>query len=230
MFRLKTDHCLRVYLPGYINSDMNPDTDMTSDAQPFICNPRFPFMNRGLVKRSSQSMERREHMYPRERVGRLLRRKVETYGDPYLLDIKPEEVAVCRECHSVYASKRWELDTQAANDLAAASHVVDTLCPACQKIRDRMPGGVVTLSGAFMGKHEQEIMNLLNHENREAMEINPLERIMDIEELDSSLVVQTTNEKLAQRIGRAMYKAYGGDVEYKWSKGTKLARVNWHRD
>lgn len=159
-----------------------------------------------------------------------LRRKVQTYDDPYLSDLTPHEVAQCRECRSVYANKRWELESQAKDDLAKSERVVETICPACRKIHDRLPGGVVTLSGSFIASHEDEILNLARHENDEAMQINPLERIMDIERSGSEIVVLTTNEKLAQRIGRAIFRAYNGVVEYKWSKGTKLARVNWHRD
>jgi len=159
-----------------------------------------------------------------------IRRNIKTFGDPYLLDLKPDEVAVCRECRSVYAGHRWELESQAARDLAKAKRVVDTLCPACRKVRDRMPGGVLTLSGAFLKQHEEQIVNLLNRENRRAMQINPLERIIDIERSDADLVVLTTNEKLAQRLGRAVRKACSGSIEYKWSRDTKLVRVNWRRD
>lgn len=170
-------------------------------------------------------------MASREKFSTVLRRKVQFYEDPYLLDLKPDEVAICRECRSVYAGKRWELESQAARDLAQAGNVIETLCPACQKVRDRMPGGVVTLSGDFIKSHEDEILSLIQHENQEAMEINPLERIMEMDkQSDGSLIILTTNEKLAQRIGRAVHKAYSGDVEYKWSKGTKLARVYWRRD
>lgn len=157
-------------------------------------------------------------------------RKVQYYCDPYLEDVAPDEVAVCRECRSVYARGVWKLEAQAAHDLADAKQVTDTLCPACKKIRDRMPGGIVTLSGDFLKQHENEIVSLITNENKSAMEVNPLQRIMDIEMRDTSLVIWTTNEKLAQRIGRAVHKAYSGEVEYKWSKGTKLARVNWQRD
>lgn len=159
-----------------------------------------------------------------------IRRNIEDYGDPYLQDLKPDEVAVCVECRSVYAGKRWEMRDQAARDLREAKRVVETLCPACRKIRDRAPGGIVTLSGEFLAKHEEEIINLINHESKRAMEINPLERLIDIERSDTKIIILTTNEKLAQRIGRALYKAYRGKVEYKWSEDNKLARVNWHRD
>ena len=111
-----------------------------------------------------------------------------------------------------------------------AKQVTEVLCPACQKIRDRVPGGVLTISGRFAADREQEIVNLVNNENAIAMKINPLERIMDIERSDDGMVVYTTNEKLAQKVGRALKKAYDGKVEYQWPEDGKLVRVNWHRD
>jgi NMD protein affecting ribosome stability and mRNA decay len=159
-----------------------------------------------------------------------IRNHVANFGDPYLLALDTGEVAVCQECKSVYAGKRWELPGQAAEDLAKATRIIETLCPACRKIKDRAPGGIVELTGAFVHAHESEIVNLIHNENNRAMEINPLERIMDIQKSDGGLTVQTTNEKLAQRIGRAVYKSYSGNVDYKWSEDNKTARVYWHRD
>jgi NMD protein affecting ribosome stability and mRNA decay len=159
-----------------------------------------------------------------------IRNHIANFGDPYLPDLDTGEVAVCRECRSVYANHRWELESQAAQDVAKAKHVIDTLCPACQKIGDRVPGGVVSISGRFVDPHKDDIANLVRHENDRAMELNPLERVMDIESTSEGFVILTTNERLAQRIGRAIHKAYSGDVEYKWSEDDKLARVNWHRD
>ncbi len=159
-----------------------------------------------------------------------IRNHVANYGDPYLLQMKPEEAAMCRECKAVFVCGRWQLHEQATDDLKKANKVIETLCPACQKTRDRQPGGIVTLTGGFIKEHETEIINLIDHENREAMGINPLERIMDIERSDSGLTIYTTNEKLAQKIGRSIHKAYAGEVEYKWSEDTKLVRVNWHRE
>jgi len=168
-------------------------------------------------------------MTSREKVVHI-RRNVENFGDPYLRDMKPEEAAVCQECRCVYAGGRWQLESQAANHLKKAKNVVTTVCPACRKTHDRMPGGVVTLAGQFVQAHREEILNLLHNESERARTVNPLERIMDIEQEDSGLVVLTTNEKMAQRIGRAMQRAYDGDVQYKWSRDTKLIRVNWRRD
>ncbi|HAR45151.1 MAG TPA: ATPase, partial [Nitrospiraceae bacterium] len=45
-----------------------------------------------------------------------------------------------------------------------------------------------------------------------------------------NIVVSTTNEKMAQRIGKAVKKAFSGDVAYHWSHDNKLIRVEWVRE
>jgi hypothetical protein len=51
-------------------------------------------------------------------------------------------------------------------------------------------------------------------------------------EMDESerLVISTTTEHLAQRLGHALEKAFDGEVRYHFSHENKLARVYWHRD
>lgn len=158
-----------------------------------------------------------------------IRRYIQDYDDPYLSTLKPDEVAVCQECRSVYTGGRWELEDK-SDALLKAENVTEVLCPACRKIKDHVPGGVATFSGKFLEGHTEEILNLFQHENRKSMEINPLERIIDIEHSDSTITVLTTNEKLAQKLGRAVYKAYNGQIEYQWPEDGKLARVYWSRD
>jgi len=53
---------------------------------------------------------------------------------------------------------------------------------------------------------------------------------MGIRDGDESVEILTTDEKLAQRIGREIRKAYHGTASYKWSKDANLLRVNWSRD
>ena len=45
-----------------------------------------------------------------------------------------------------------------------------------------------------------------------------------------ALVLSTTTEHLAQRLGPALEKAYDGQLEYDFSHENKLARVTWQRD
>jgi hypothetical protein len=41
------------------------------------------------------------------------------------------------------------------------------------------------------------------------------------------LEVQTTNDRLAQRIGRELERAYKGKATYHWAHRDMLARVSW---
>jgi len=140
-------------------------------------------------------------------------------------------VSVCGSCRAVYRNKRWYADEKTGVTAAVARGVELTVCPACLKIRDDFPGGIVTLKGGYVLAHKQEIMHLVRNEEERARGFNPLERIMAFKENGyGSLVITTTNEKLAQRLGRALKKAFHGDVSYRWSHDDKLVRVEWLRD
>lgn len=156
------------------------------------------------------------------------RRNIQDFDDPYLPDVHLAEGTHCPECGAVYHNQHWTFDKAVTARLAAKGAAV--VCPGCKKIREKSPGGIVTLTGGFWHGHRDEILNLIRNEEKRAMGVNPLERIIDIGPDGSHLVVQTTNEKLAQRLGRALQRAYDGTVEYKWSVDDKLARVHWDRD
>jgi hypothetical protein len=89
----------------------------------------------------------------------------------------------------------------------------------------------VYLDGTFLTAHRDEIEHLLEMEAKRALEDNPLAQIMGREmDRNGVLVVTTTTEHLAERLGQAAQKAFGGTVQYDFSHENKLARVYWHRD
>ena len=157
------------------------------------------------------------------------RKNVDRTRDPYIPRKGPLEVGVCPECHAISRKKRWYLDEAEYVSLARTGAVLRR-CPACRKIADGFPSGVVTLRGKFLQTHRDEILSIVRNEERRARETNPLERIMGIRDGDESVEILTTDEKLAQRIGREIRKAYRGTVSYKWSEDANLVRVNWSRD
>lgn len=159
-----------------------------------------------------------------------IRRNVESYTDPYIDDESLEENSICEKCGSVYTSGRWytQADLTKEKRLEGIQH--ETICPACRKQRDHVPGGILKLSGRFIDTHKDEILSLIRNESKQALADNPLQRIMSLEAIKGGIEIATTNEKLAQRIGKAIHRAYSGSIEYKWSGDDKQARVNWHRD
>jgi len=156
------------------------------------------------------------------------RKSMDSAGDPYL-KMGNSEMALCKRCHAIYYNKRWYLDEELYQKKALLKDTEKILCPACRKIKDKFPGGVVTLSGDFLHEHKEEIMNLIKNEEERAKGFNPLERIMEVTKIKRGMEITTTNEKLAQRIARSLERAYQGSVEYKWSSGTKLLRAEWER-
>lgn len=169
-------------------------------------------------------------------LGKVERSYKQTYkkktsaADPYLPRGASQKTSVCEGCHSVYKNKRWYHDPRL---YAAAITIPDTatmVCPACLKIRDNFPGGIVTLKGDYVLAHKQDILNLIKNEEERARGFNPLERVMSVKENGyGSIVISTTNEKLAQRLGRSIKKAFHGEVAYHWSHDNKLVRVDWVR-
>ncbi|MDD5761513.1 MAG: BCAM0308 family protein [bacterium] len=157
------------------------------------------------------------------------RKNVDRTRDPYISRKGPLEVGVCPECHAISRKKRWYMDEAEYVSLARSGAVLRP-CPACRKIADRFPSGVVSLRGKFLQTHRGEILAIAHNEERRARETNPLERIMEVRAGDEDVEILTTDEKLAQRIGREIRKAYRGTVSYKWSEDANLVRVNWSRD
>jgi hypothetical protein len=94
------------------------------------------------------------------------------------------------------------------------------------RVRDRFPGGELQLLGV-RGEERAEIFRVLRNEEERAREKNPLERIMRVEQEDGKWKIETTTEKLAQRLGRSVKKARGGNVDYKWRHNNKFVRVIW---
>ena len=143
------------------------------------------------------------------------------------------EPSLCERCGAIYANRRW---TTATEELAKDQNkhwrpARITVCPACKQKRTGQPRGFVYLDGAFFVAHHGEIEQLLRNETERAAENNPLARIMEWKRNDGhKLTVSTTTEHLAQRLGHALEKAFGGSTHYDFSHENKLARVNWQRE
>lgn len=157
------------------------------------------------------------------------RKNVDRTNDPYIPRKGSPEAGVCPDCRAISRKKRWYLD-EAEYEALVRSGAQRRRCPACRKIADGFPSGVVTLRGRFLRGHCDEILTVARNEERRARGVNPLERIMGTRERDDGMEILTTDEKLAQRIGREIRKAFHGTVDYKWSEDASLLRVTWVRD
>jgi NMD protein affecting ribosome stability and mRNA decay len=157
------------------------------------------------------------------------RGRTRTSNDPYVPESGMKEPAVCRKCHSIYRNKRWHLQPHAAATLMNDPSTQIVCCPACLKIAEHYPEGIVTLRGDYLWEHEKEIRNILSNEAERVMAKNPASRIMQMTRQDGSMVIETTEQKLAEHLGRTLNRAHHGDLQVNWSSSPRICRVSWER-
>lgn len=136
----------------------------------------------------------------------------------------------CPECGAVYDGHRWipEPDDELAK--AAEKHSREELCPGDLRLSKGQVEGEVTLKGRFMKPHADEIKNVINRVAREGRRRNVAARIFRMVEDDGAMVIETTDEHLAERMGKEVVKAFKGKLEIKWQEKDTFARVVWQRD
>lgn len=154
--------------------------------------------------------------------GRRDRLIQEYQHDTYKLPGKLKEPTVCPTCRAVFHKGRWSW-------MVPPPDAHETLCPACHRIRDKYPKGLLTLKGPFPQEQREQVLGLVK--NTEALETkeHPLARIMSIEQQPEGVVVSTTDTHLPKRIGEALKHAYHGDLAVHYDQDEDFVRVTWTR-
>ena len=142
--------------------------------------------------------------------------------DPYQAAEKYAEPTRCGGCEAVFERGRWRWGST-----PQGGHVA--LCPACQRIRDRLPAGELILEGTFLSAHRAELVRLLLNEAKHEGEEHPLHRIMQLDEGTDRVRVSTTDIHLPQRLGEALKRAYDGKLELHFGHDEYTVRVSWRR-
>jgi len=150
------------------------------------------------------------------------RTAVERVSDPYRAAAKWPEPTSCPECGAIFHHGRWQWGEAAAN---AEHH----LCPACQRVRDRVPAGELTLSGAFFNDHRDEVLHLVHNTATRARAEHPLQRMIESKDDGAHTVITFTDSHLVHGIGEALRHAYHGDLDSRWTDEGDLLRVAWRR-
>lgn len=150
-------------------------------------------------------------------------RMVQEYQhDTYKLRGKLKEPAICSGCGVLFHKGRWTWG-------AAPKDAQATRCPACHRIQDKYPKGLVTITGNFKDQQREQVMGVIrNTEAREQQE-HPLSRVMAIERRPEGLVISTTDTHLPRRIGEALTHAYRGLLDFHYDQDEDFIRVNWAR-
>lgn len=142
--------------------------------------------------------------------------------DPYRARRKPSDPTHCSGCGAVFTDGRW---TWRSAPLTAVAGI----CPACRRIADRVPAGIVEIRGAFAQAHRDDVLGLVRNVEAAEKGAHPLERIMNLEAHGDDLMVTTTGVHLARRLGDALARAYQGDVKLQYGDAEQHVRVIWSR-
>jgi hypothetical protein len=146
--------------------------------------------------------------------------RIDVYSDKK----KIIENTQCVKCKSVFINGRWTWKAIKENKKNNS-----TICPACKRISDNLPAGIITLKGEFLNNHYTEIENLIYNINRLEKNKHPLERIIKILNEDCIATITTTGIHIARRIGEALLQAFSGEYSFQYGKNEKSIRVSWTR-
>lgn len=150
--------------------------------------------------------------------------------DPYLDRNIYKDPSICPSCDLVFHNKTWHRDRKMLEKFRKDAEYKE--CPACRKIKDNYPLGLLILRGGILedDKKLNEILNLIKHEAERELNSNPLARVMKVERREDHVEISTTTEGLATRLGKALSKAHQGELEFIFSESDKFLRVIWTKD
>lgn len=154
------------------------------------------------------------------RRDRLIREEVH---DPYMAGAKLAEPTVCPDCGVVFNEGRWQWLPE------PPAQAAETVCPACRRVKDRVPAGFLTLSGEFFREHRDEIMSLVENKVESQVKQHPMKRLMRVEDRDDGTELKFTDAHLPRGVGEAIRRAYDGDLDIHFPEDGGIVRVYWER-
>jgi NMD protein affecting ribosome stability and mRNA decay len=158
----------------------------------------------------------------RAKQGRVIR-DFDRDPDPYLAKRKISGSAVCPDCKAVHVRGHWSWR-------AAPKKVVEHVCPACQRVRDKVPAAYLTLrAGEFLRTHADEVANLIRNFEKHEREEHPLKRTMSFEKHADEWSLTFTDAHLARGIAEALRHAYQGEVDLQYTPDDVMLRATWTR-
>ena len=171
-------------------------------------------------------MTKTQHRQRTPSMGTIGRKErfAESRHDPYMAKQKWPEASQCRTCGAVFAAGRWMW-------AAKTDDPPRIECPACRRVADNCPAGIVDLQGAFVRDRGDEIKRIVSNVEASQRAEHPLERTMSLQvTAEGDIRIETTGIHLARRIGDALESAYGGDLNLTYGDKEYSVRIVWTRD
>ena len=123
----------------------------------------------------------------------------------------------CPQCGLIVREGRWTRDRWPSDG-------PERTCPACARIRDRYPAGVIELTGD-LGGLATELGNLIRNVEKAEGQEHPLERLIELEVSEERLYATTTGVHLARRVGSALKRQLKDRVVIRYGEEENLVRI-----
>jgi hypothetical protein len=150
---------------------------------------------------------------------------------------KPTGMVLCDRCNAVYFDGHWHTSPALASILRQSAMATGKkeLCLQCrltkpgQKAQEGGFEGEATFDNLVNLEDKAEIMSAIRNVGNKAMQRDPMDRIITIDDRGSRVVVTTTENQLAVALGKAVDAAHkGGKLTIEFShQGDLPARVYW---
>ena len=136
---------------------------------------------------------------------------------------------LCTGCQAVEVDGRWGWRVESDNASSGLSGRTyrTVLCPACRRCREHRAAGSVSLEMTPSSQIESCLHEIIHAESRRMVEDDPMQRIIDIQRQENSLLVSTTTMELARAIGEAVQRTMRGHLELHYHKTAGELRVRW---
>jgi hypothetical protein len=139
-----------------------------------------------------------------------------TRHDPYRDDAKREGPAYCSSCGATYRRGRWTW-------LARPADAVAKRCPACRRISEQQPGGVVSIP-ARAAPSRGELLHLIRNAEQRERARHPLERLMSLRRAGGELLIETTGPHAARSIASAVARTMHCELAHEFLHDQDLVR------
>ncbi|MEN3044504.1 MAG: BCAM0308 family protein [Candidatus Hydrothermales bacterium] len=146
--------------------------------------------------------------------------------DPYMDKSLYSDPTQCPSCGLIYHKKRWINNSELLKNIKENEKRIEQKdCPACRKIKDKYPLGIVEIKGEFVSKKNEEIHSRVKHIAADEYIHNPLERIISVKDEGDKITIETTTEHLAEKIGKSIAKTFKKNIKITFSESDKFVRV-----
>lgn len=142
---------------------------------------------------------------------------------------QPEGVLICPRCHAISTHKRWFLNEPLYDQLREEPSTRLVLCPGCRRIERQEYEGEVHLRGPWLRRLRPQAMHLIANVEQQARQANPISRVASVENCADEILIFTTTNTLAERIGRAFHSAFKGQLRFQRLPGQHYSRICWSR-